>query len=286
MFKFTALTNHTHTKTGSGMLLTLLREWIITPFTNYRLFQNFTKQDFFAQFTASVGGLIWLFLIPVAHILIYSFVFSYIFDIRAAEEYGETEFVIFMMIGYLPWFAFAEAVGKSTGLLLEKAPLITKVMFPVQIIPVVGTAVPYLIHGVGFGLLLAYLATQGYLSIQWILLPIIFFLQFLFTMGLVATLSAFCVFLRDLQQLVSLLVMIWFFLTPIIYPITLINNEAVRGLFLLNPMHSFVTLYRDIILLAEVPLTNLFIVVPVSLFSYLLGGWLFMRIKHAFGDVL
>ena len=141
-----------------------------------------------------------MLLIPVAHILIYSFVFSYIFDIRAAEEYGETEFVIFMMIGYLPWFAFAEAVGKSTGLLLEKAPLITKVLFPVQIIPVVGTTVPYLIHGVGFGLLLAYLATQGYLSIQWILLPIIFLLQFLFTMGLVATLSAFCVFLRDLQQ--------------------------------------------------------------------------------------
>jgi len=51
-------------------------------------------------------------------------------------------------------------------------------------------------------------------------------------------------------------------------------------------MHSFVALYRDIILLAEVPLTNLFIVVPVSLLSYLIGGWLFMRIKHAFGDVL
>jgi lipopolysaccharide transport system permease protein len=286
MFKFATSTSHTHTKIGSGMLLTLLREWIITPFTNYRLFQNFTKQDFFAQFTASIGGLIWLFLIPVAHILIYSFVFSYIFDIRAAEEYGETEFVIFMMIGYLPWFAFAEAVGKSTGLLLEKAPLITKVMFPVQIIPVVGTTISYLTHGIGFGLLLIYLATQGYLSIQWILLPIIFLLQFLFTMGLVATLSAFCVFLRDLQQLVSLLVMIWFFLTPIIYPITLINNETVRALFLLNPMHSFVALYRDIILLAEVPLTNLFIVVPVSLLSYLLGGWLFMRIKHAFGDVL
>ena len=105
-------------------------------------------------------------------------------------------------------------------------------------------------------------------------------------MGIVALLSAFCVFLRDLQQVVALLVMIWFFLTPIIYPISLIESEAVRNLFLLNPMHSFVSLYRDILLLESFSIVNLQIIIPVSLFSYVLGGWLFMRIKHAFGDVL
>ena len=105
-------------------------------------------------------------------------------------------------------------------------------------------------------------------------------------MGIVALLSAFCVFLRDLQQVVALLVMIWFFLTPIIYPISLIESEAVRNLFLLNPMHSFVSLYRDILLLESFSVVNLQIIIPVSLSSYVLGGWIFMRIKHAFGDVL
>jgi len=268
------------------MLFTLLRQWVITPVENYRLFHHFTRQDFVAQFAASIGGFLWLFVTPIAHIVIYAFVFGYIFQLRALPEFGQTEFVIFMMIGYLPWFAFAEAVGKSPGLLLEKAGLITKVLFPVQVIPVVGTVVPYLTHVIGFCLLLVYLAMQGYFSLLWLWLPVIFFLQFLFTLGLVAVLSALCVFLRDLQQIVSLLVTIWFFLTPIIYPITLIQSEGARELFLFNPMHSFVNLYREIILIGEFPLVNFQIILPVAFITYLIGGWLFVRIKHAFGDVL
>ena len=268
------------------MFCTLLRQWLLTPVTNYRLFYNFTRQDFYGQFTASIGGWLWLFMTPVVHIIIYAFVFSYIFQVRAPEEFGQTRFVVFMMIGYLPWFAFAEALSKSTGLLLEKAPLITKVMFPVQVLPVVGTAVPYLTHAIGFGLLLLYLAIQGLFSAAWLLIPAIFALQFLFTMGLVALLSAMCVFLRDLQQIVLLSVTIWFFLTPVIYPISMIRDESVRNLFLLNPMHSFINLYREIVLLGEVSLTHLSIIVPTALASYCIGGWLFMRIRHAFGDVL
>ena len=191
-----------------------------------------------------------------------------------------------MMVGYLPWFAFADALGKSPGLLLEKAPLITKVMFPVNILPVVGSLIPYLTHAIGFFLLLVYLALSGYFNSLWLLLPFIFALQFLFTLGLVAILSAFCVFLRDLQQLVALIITSWFFLTPIVYPISIIENPAVREFYNYNPMHSFVNLYRQIILAGELPLLNLQIAVCVSLLAYLGGGWLFMRIKHAFGDVL
>ena len=268
------------------MFFKLMRKWMFSPISEKRLFRNFIRQDFISQFSSSIFGFLWLFLTPIVHIIIYSFVFSYIFQLRSLPEFGETQFVIFMMIGYLPWIAFAEAVSKSPNLLLEKAPLITKVMFPVQLLPIVGTVIPYLTHVIGFGLLLIYLATQDYVSFLWLLLPIIFFLQFLFTMGIVALLSAFCVFLRDLQQVVALLVTIWFFLTPIIYPISLIESEAVRNLFLLNPMHSFVSLYRDILLLESFSVVNLQIIIPVSLSSYVLGGWIFMRIKHAFGDVL
>ncbi|MEQ8952878.1 MAG: ABC transporter permease [Gammaproteobacteria bacterium] len=267
------------------MTFQLIQSWISTPVAQYRLFSNFTRQDFFGQFTASIGGFLWLILTPVVHIIIYSFVFSYIFGLRAVTEFGEAQFVVFMMVGYLPWFAFADAIGKSTGLLLEKAPLITKVMFPVQILPVVGTVVPYLTHAIGFGILLLYLATQGYLSWLWLLLIPVFFLQFLFTMGLVALLSALCVFLRDLQQIVALAITIWFFLTPIIYPFSMVP-ESYQAIYLFNPMHSFVNLYREIVLLGEFSWINLEIVVTVSVISYLFGGWLFMRIKHAFGDVL
>lgn len=268
------------------MFFSLIREWFWAPFANYRLFHNFTRQDFYIQFAGSVGGFLWLFLTPLVHIIIYSFVFAYIFQMRAVEGYGETAFVIFLMVGYLPWFAFADSIGRSTGLLLEKAPLITKVMFPVQVLPFVGTTVPYITHGIGILVLLVYLATQGYANWMWPLLPVVFFLQYLFTVGLVAILSAFSVFLRDLQQLVALSIMVWFFLTPIIYPINLIQSETIQTLYLLNPMHSFINLYREIVLTGEVSLIHFQVSIPVSVLTYLLGGWLFMRIKHAFGDVL
>ena len=271
---------------GQAMFFNLIREWLQAPFVNYRLFHNFTRQDFFSQFTASMGGVLWLFLTPIVHLVIYSFVFSYIFRMRAPPEFGEINFVIFLMIGYLPWFAFADAFGRSPNLVIEKAPLITKVVFPVQIIPITGTVIPYLTHVIGFTLFLVYLAFKGYMSVSWILLPFIFGLQFLFTLGLVAVISALCVFLRDLQQMIALMLTVWFFLTPIIYPISLIQNESVQRLFLLNPMHSFVSAYREIILLGTVSPVHLMIIVPVSIISYISGGWLFMRIKHAFGDVL
>ena len=264
----------------------LFSQWLRTPVENYRLLSNFTRQDFSAQFAGSVFGFFWLFLTPVANILIYSFVFGYIFQLRSLPEFRETEFVLFMMLGYLPWFALAESVGRSTSHLIEKAGLITKVMFPVQVLPVVCTLVPYMTHIIGFGLLLSYLVLQGYFSALWIWIPVIYFMQFLFTMGLVSIISALSVFLRDLNQLVSLLVTVWFFLTPIIYPISLIKDEAITNLFLLNPMHSFVSLYRGIVLLGEFSYLNLMIVVPVSICSYILGGWFFIKIKHAFGDVL
>ena len=264
----------------------LIHEWILTPLTRSRLVKNFTRQDFTAQFTASIGGFFWLLLTPAANITIYAFVFSYIFKVRAVEDFGETSFVLFLMIGYLPWFAFAESIGKSTSLLLDKAALITKVKFPVQVLPLSGTLVPYLTHTIGLALLLIYLAIKGYANIMWAALPSILFLQFIFTMGLVAILCSLSVFLRDLQQLVALLISVWFFLTPIIYPINMIQSDVVRSYFLWNPMHSFINLYREIILLGEISVINLQISIVFAATSYLIGGWLFMKIRPAFGDVL
>ena len=264
----------------------LLREWIFT-FRNHRqLLSNFTRQDFTAQFTTSVGGVFWLFLTPLANIAIYAFVFNYIFRIRGIEGFGEISFVLFLMIGYLPWFAFADSIGKSTGMLLDKASLITKVKFPVHVLPLAGTLVPYLTHTIGFVILLSYLMANGYANVKWLMLPLILFLQFSFTLGVVSILSSLSVFLRDLQQVVALLVSIWFFLTPIIYPISMIQSESTRSFYLWNPMHNFINLYREIILLGEISVLNFMIAFFFSIISYVLGGWLFMKIRPAFGDVL
>jgi lipopolysaccharide transport system permease protein len=93
------------------------------------------------------------------------------------------------------------------------------------------------------------------------------------------------VFLRDVQQMVALLLTAWFFLTPIIYPLSMLP-EKLQPLMMLNPMHSFVQFYREIIVLGDFSLPHFYVMVLSAAISYLFGGWLFMRIKHAFGDVL
>ncbi len=266
-------------------MLNLIWRWASSPFRHYRLFHNFTRQEFGGQFAGSFGGIIWLFITPVVNIMIYSFVFSVVFRAPMPENFGDVPFVIFLMLGYLPWFAFAEAVGKSPNMLLEKAPLITKVMFPVQLVPIVGTLVPYMVHGIAISVFLIYLAWEGYFTFMWLAVPLALAFQFLFTMGIVAILSSLCVFLRDIQQMVVLMLTAWFFLTPIIYPLELIPPDL-RYFMLLNPMHSFVQFYREAVLLGQFADGKFTILATASVVVYLLGGWFFMRIRHAFGDVL
>jgi len=266
-------------------MLSLIMRWATTPLRHFRLFHHFARQEFFGQFAGSLFGIVWLFVTPLVNIVIYSFVFSIVFRAPMPENFGEVSFVVFLMIGYLPWFAFADAVGKAPGMLLEKAPLITKVMFPVQIVPQVGGLVPYMVHGIAIFVFLIYLAARGYFHWMWLWMPLALALQLLFTLGVVAILSALCVFLRDIQQLVVLLLTAWFFLTPIIYPLELIP-ETYQGWMMLNPMHHFVQFYRELILLGNFSMDSFLVMLPAALVSFCAGGWLFMRIRHAFGDVL
>ncbi|MGM0632261.1 MAG: ABC transporter permease [Pseudomonadota bacterium] len=266
-------------------MLSMIGRWATTPLRHFRLFHHFARQEFSSLFAGSFGGALWLFITPIVNIIIYSFVFSVVFRAPMPENFGEVPFVIYLMTAYLPWFAFAEAVGRSPGMLLEKAPLITKVMFPVQIVPMVGGLIPYLVHGIALLVFLIYLATQGYFAWAWFWVPVVLGLQFLFSLGLVAILSALCVFLRDIQQAVVLLLTAWFFLTPIIYPLSLIPVDW-QPVMMMNPMHSFMQFYREAVLLGEFSMESFRVLVPVSIISWLFGGWFFMRIRHAFGDVL
>lgn len=266
-------------------MLYLIWRWATTPLRHFRLFHQFVRQEFTGQFAGSLGGAVWLFVTPIVNIAIYSFVFNIVFRAPMPENYGDTPFVIYLMVAYLPWFGFADAVGKSPAMLLEKAPLITKVMFPVQLVPMVGTLIPYMVHGIALFVFLIYLATQGEFQLAWFWVPVGLALQFLFTVGLAAILSALCVFLRDIQQLVALLITAWFFLTPIIYPLSLIP-DAMQPFMLLNPMLHFMEFYREAVLLGEFSPGSFRNMVVASLGSWLFGGWFFMRIRHAFGDVL
>jgi lipopolysaccharide transport system permease protein len=263
-----------------------IKQWLVAGFVYRSLLRDFVRQDINGRFAGSMGGLIWTVLTPLANIFIYVFVFSAILRVRIpAAETGTDKFVVFLLSGLFPWMAFAEALGRSTSLLLDKASLITKVSFAVEILPFVGTLAPFVINGIGFSVFLAYLVLQGYGGMTWLLLPAVVVSHALFTVGVVAVSSAICVFIRDIQHIVGLLVSVWFYLTPIVYPTSLVPARFQEWL-LVNPMYLFIELYRQV-LLRDVFSLKLFVAVTVmSTVVFLIGGWLFMRIKHAFADVL
>ena len=263
-----------------------LKSWLIAPFQYKSLLREFVLQDINSRFANSIGGLVWTVLNPLVNIMIYIFVFSVIMKMRVSmSDTGTDLFAVYLLSGLLPWMAFSDAFGRSTGLLLERASLITKVAFPVHILPYAGSIVPFILNGIGFGLFLLYLLFKGYLALSWLALPLLIILHFIFTSGLVAFSSAICVFVRDLQQVFALLISVWFFLTPIIYPVSMIPEQYRAGLYF-NPFFFFVELYRDVLMRHQLDLKNLAIVTVISLVTFILGGLFFMRIKRSFGDVL
>lgn len=281
---------HTHTaQMHSGhtsIKAILVRDWLTSPFIFRSLLKGFVRQDILGRFAGSMGGLFWAVLTPLANIVIFWFVFSTIFRARISiEEVGTDNFFIYLLSGLIPWMAFSEALARSTTLLLDKTNIITKVSFPVQVLPYAGVLVPFILNGVTMAIFLAYLFFDGYAHLSWLWLPVVTFLFFVLTMGLCAFLSAFSVFLRDIQQMIAVIISLWFYLTPIIYPLSFVP-EAYRKWFSANFVTVFVELFRDILLRHEVSGPYLSVAFLLSLVFFLSGGYFFMRIRHAFGDVL
>ncbi len=200
-------------------------------------------------------------------------------------ETGTDSFAVYFLAGMLPWIAFSEALNSAANVFLSRANLITKVAFPLEILPVTGVIVPFFLNGLGFGMYLLYLVFMGYAHPAWLWLPVVILPHMVFTLGLVTFVGSLCVFMRDVQQFMGTVVSLWFFLTPIIYPISMVPDKL-RWFIKLNPMYPFVELYHQVLLFHDLPLPMLGCVMGLAVLSFLGGAFFFERSKRAFADVL
>jgi len=267
------------------LYLTVLN-WIAAPFRYQTLFFGFINQEIRGRYAGSIGGLLWSVITPLSNMLIYIFVFSVVFKIRLKPiETGTDNFVLFLLSGLLPWIAFAEAVGSSAGMFLGKAGLITKVAFPLEVVPVAGVVVTFILNGVGFLTFLIYLSIDGYGDVVWLFLPIVTFIFMIFTLGIVILLASLSVFVRDIQQVISSLLSLWMYLTPVLYPVNMLP-ESLRFLIYLNPVYPFIELYHELLLKHTLPLDLLCYAGGYAIISFLIGVWFYSRSRNAFADVL
>lgn len=264
----------------------LVKRWAEVPFRFRTLFWGFVSNEIRGRFAGSVGGFVWSLLTPLANMLIYIFVFSVVLKIRLKPmETGTDNFAVFLLAGMLPWAAFSEALSSATDIFLGRANLITKVAFPLEVLPLTGIVVPFFLHGLGFGMFLGYLIFEGYFHLGWLWLPIVVAVHMVFTLGAVILISSLSVFLRDVKQFIGTALSLWFFLTPIIYPLSMVP-EKVRWLFKLNPLYPFIELYHQVLLLNN--LSWVLLAYASGVAALFLGGGIifFERSKSAFADVL
>ena len=203
----------------------MLKRWIEVPFHHQTLFWGFVANEIKGRFAGSMGGFLWSLLTPLANLIIYIFVFSLVLKIRLKPmETGTDSFAVYFLAGMLPWIAFSEALGNAAEVFLGRANLIAKVAFPLEMLPISGVMVPFFLNGLGFGMYLVYLGFMGYLHPAWLWLPMVVLLHMVFARwGLSPWLPALAVFIRDVRQFMGTVIcLLWFFLTPIIYPLSMV----------------------------------------------------------------
>jgi ABC-type polysaccharide/polyol phosphate export permease len=253
-----------------------------------RVIEIFVARDLRARYVNSALGLWWAVIQPLALLAVYTFVFSVIIPTRfGGGDAGSGEFALYLFCGLLPWLAFADAVTRSSSVLIEQAPLIKKVVFPSEILPVHLVLSALLVELIGLTAFLVVLVALGRVPGPALLaIPVVLALQFLFTAGVAWALATFAVYLRDVRQLVGLVLILWMFLTPIIWPADIVPARFVWVLRL-NPMSYVVEAYRGAVLHGSVPdPASLAVLAGMALTTFVCGYWVFHRSKQTFADLL
>ncbi len=208
------------------------------------MIKSMAIRDIRARYVGSFLGIFWSIIHPLTQLLIYYFVFSVILKIKLGPEYGGTNFAVWLVAGLLPWMFFADVLTRSPGAVLEQSSLVSKTVFPSEILPFTLLIAAIINHLIGVVIFIGLLVFFGYsITLKILLIIPILLTTAIFALGLSWMLSALNVFLRDIGQVIGVLVNIWFFLTPIVYPRHGIP-ENLQLLFGLNPMLYSVEGYR------------------------------------------
>jgi lipopolysaccharide transport system permease protein len=248
------------------------------------LLWQMTSREIKARYKQSILGYFWVILSPLAQMLVMSFAFSLILRIPTNSS-EKIPYSIFLFTALLPWTLFANSLSSACNSLVGSSSLITKIYFPRTIL-VISTIVAKIIDFFfATSILVVYLVIYQIpitLNILWVI-PI-FLIQQIFTLGLSLFFAAANLLYRDIQYLLGLILTLWMYLTPIIYPADIVPDRF-RFLFQINPIAVIVNAYRQVILGGGEPkYSSLLIALLLSLITLLVGLAYFKSREKIFAD--
>lgn len=250
------------------------------------LFQ-LVRRDFEQRFVGSAMGWIWGLIHPLVLLISWTFVFQYCMGAKVPPGHETTNYPLFLFAGMLPWLVFSEAVQRSASSLLEQANLITKTVFPSELVPISVFLSSLVSHLLAVSLMVAAVGiVLNRINFYIWLLPVFFALIGLLAVGIGWIVASLHVYLRDTAQVVSVALLFWFWMTPIFIAEDSFPAWA-RFLLIANPFFYMVRVYRTLLLGSTAPrLHDLAILTAFGVAAFVIGGLFFRQMKRGFADVL
>lgn len=257
---------------------------------NRQLIAQMTRREVAGRYKGSALGLAWSFFNPVFMLTVYTFVFSEIFKSRwggGGGDNSKTQFAVVLFVGMIVLNLFSEVVNRAPGLVLGNANYVKKVVFPIEILPVIamGTALFHSLISLGV-LLASFKLFNGYLHWTAIFIPLIFFPLVIVTLGLAWILASLGVFLRDVGQTVVIFTTVLTFLSPVFYPVTAVP-EQFRPWLMANPLTFIIEQAREVLIWGHLPNgwgLGIY-TLSATLFAWVGYAW-FQKTRKGFADVL
>ena len=251
------------------------------------LIQSLVARELKARYRGSVLGFVWSFINPLLLLTIYSFVFSVVLPGLHSKE---TEpYALFMFCGILPWTWFSSSLTEAAGSLISGGNLIKKVLFPAEVLPIVSVLANMVHFVLGLPILAVFLIYYQRLpdldGLLWF--PVAMLVQLVLSIALALIVSALAVHFRDIRDILSNVLTLWFFSTPIIYWIKEAPGLGKRVLDY-NPMTHLIVTYQEI-LFFDGPVGHwkwLLLIGGVSVLLFLAGYWLFDRLRDSFAEAV
>ena len=254
-------------------------------FSYHELILSLTKKELKVKYRGSALGFFWSLLNPILTMLVYSFVFSTVL------QAGIQEFAIFLICVLLPFNFLSNSVNNGASSIIANSNLVNKIYFPREIIPIsiiLANLFNFLLELVALFIVMGIMGYKFYIYLY--LLPVVIFIQFFLVVGMTLLVSALNVFFRDLQHLITIIMMVWFFGTPIIYPLSMVP-EKYQFIIKINPMTIYAAYYRNIFYYVKYPegagfpsAPETLIAVGITLLIFFIGYFTFKKLEPRFAE--
>lgn len=252
---------------------------------NRYLLGQLTKRDVLLRYRGAMFGVLWIFLSPLIMLAIFAFIFGHIFQARWSQLDTDVPFWLLLYSGLIAFNLFAETISRAPSSVRGYPSFVKKIIFPVNILPVVPLGAALVHAGFNLLILIAALALVGHLHVGVLLFPLLVVPLLLLALGLSWFLAAWGVFIKDLTQIVPVFVQMLMFLSPVFYPISVVP-ESLRPIYQLNPLGTVIETTRAAVNGYPVEWSAWCVSLIFCIAAAILGYAFFQHSRDEFADVL